>query len=273
MVSAPEAFQVRVLEPTTELTEYLSEMCYAFTHERPGPSDELVRRARDAVVGWLLTVPDGSRRSARLGAPAKALLRAVSNATDPVDLLIRDIPAAFGLQRISLRLVQRVEQARIQIDALRDAYAEEAVDVISECFARYGGGAAVGAIKAWAGCFAVDELDRNSTLRIVDRSVVRKALETSNGRFSEKSLANSLSSILLQRSLDKWDDRTAAQFRTVLREARERVEAAALETPRPAAALRPIIEAKLAELNNMLAKIEHPADNDPAGIRVAGGAR
>jgi uridine kinase len=85
-------------------------------------------------------------------------------------------------------------------------------------------------IKAWANCFSAEALVGNSALRLVDLAVLRKAMETSNGRFSDKSLANSLSSILLQRSLDKWDDRTSDQFRTALREARDRVEAAALDT-------------------------------------------
>lgn len=271
MVSAPEAYCVRVLNLTPELAEYLSETCYLFAHERPGEGDELVRKAHEAVMGWLLTVTDGARRSNRLGQPAKALLRAVGNGSDPISLLTVDIPAAFGTSELGGRLVERVEHARHQIDRLRDVYADEAVEVIRRCFERYAAGAAaVDAIKTWAGCFSLAELDRSSALRIVDRSVVRKALETANGRFSEKSLANSLSSILLQRSLDKWDDRTASQFRTALREARDRVEGAALDTDVPGPALRPIIEAKVADLRNMLAKIEGLAECEPGDIKFAG---
>ncbi|WP_296614620.1 hypothetical protein [Sphingomonas sp.] len=276
MVSASDAYCVRVLKITTELTEYLSEICYAFRHERPAAGDELVRAAYDAAQGWLLTVTDGARRSNRLGQHAKALLRAVGNANDPIELLIHDIPGAFGMSGPTVRLVERVEQARHQIDRLRDDYADEAVEVIRSSFERYApdSAVAVDAIKGWAGCFDMEDLDRASALRIVDRSVVRKALETANGRFSEKSLANALSSILLQRSLDKWDDRTAPQFRTALREARERVEAASLDTDTPRAALRPIIEAKVADLRQMLAKIDGgediAADED---MKIVGGAR
>ena len=103
--------------------------------------------------------------------------------------------------------------------------------------------------------------------------MLRKAVETANGRFSEKSLANALSSILLQRSLDKWDDRTTAAFRSALREARDRIEAAALSTDYPAAALRPIVEAKLAELSEMLIKIGEAESIDIDAVRVAGGNR
>lgn len=262
MISAPEAYQVRVLEPTRRLTDYLSEICYAFAHDRPEPTDELIRKAHDAILSWLPTVPDGTRRSSRLDQNAKALLRAVGNSTDPIDLLVEQFPMAFGMTEIGPELVAKVERARMKIDRLRDAFADEAVDVILSSFSRYdASNGAVGAIKAWASCLPVEEFDRRNSVRIVDRSVIRKALETTNGRFSEKSLANSLSSILLQRSLDKWDDRTAEQFRTALRETRERIEAAALDTENPDAALRPIIEARVAELNNMLARIGSLSDN------------
>lgn len=274
MVSAPDAYHVRVLEPTPELTGYLAEICLAFAHERPGPEDELVRSAHDAIAGWLLTVPDGSRRSTRLGQSARALLRTVANARDPIDLLIEGIPAAFGLKRFGPRLVERVVQARLEIDHLRDSYADEAVQVIADCFARHGSRSeAVDAIKGWASCFSLDDLDARANLRVVDRSVVRKATETANGRFSEKSLANALSSILLQRSLDKWDDRTAGQFRAALREARDRVEAAALDTDAPGPALRPIVQARLAELSEMLAKIEALDENAVGSAKLSGGSR
>lgn len=273
MVASPEGFGIRVLDLTPALADYLCEFTYAFTHERPGPHDELVRQAHDAVVGWLLTVPDGSRRSTRLQGRPRALLRAAGETHDPIDLIVEKIPNLFGDAPRDARLVAEIETARTAIDRLRDVYAEEAVAVIGASFARYGGeDGPVDAIKAWANCFSLEALDRNQSLRIVDRSVVSKALETENGRFSEKSLANTLSSILLQRSLDKWDDRTAAQFQTALREARDRVEAAALDTAEPSPVLRPILAAKLDELGRMLAKID-AAEEIERGGRVILGVR
>lgn len=274
MVAAPELFAVRVLDASEELATYLSEICYAFTHERPGLGDQLVRRTHEAMLGWLLTVPDGSKRSLRLAAPSKALLRAVGAATDPVELLMAELPRAFGFSRAHLSVVEALEKARIEIDHLRDEFAEDAVALVRECFARGQSEAeAVDIVKAWAGCFDLGEIERRGDLRILDLSVLRKAIETANGRFSEKSLANALSSILLQRSLDKWDDRTAAGFRSALREARDRIEAAALATDYPAAALRPIVEAKLAELSDMLIKINEAEADDVDSVRVAGGKR
>jgi hypothetical protein len=274
MVSAPEPYQVRVLELTEELRAYLAELCYIFSHERPANDDELVRRAFDAMRAWLLTVPDGSKRSGRLSDGARTMLRLIGLMSDPIDLLLRQIPEAFRAEHTGPELLKEIDRARLEIDSLRDAYADDAVLVIRESFERYASSpGAVDAIKAWAGCFSPEALVGSSALRLVDLSVLRKATETSNGRFSDKSLANSLSSILLQRSLDKWDDRTADQFRTALREARDRIESAALETRHPEPKLRPIILAKLSKLNKMLAKVDAVTDKESGSFRVSGGAR
>lgn len=274
MVTNPEGFCVQVLDPTPDLIEYLSEIAYVFAHERPTTGDELVRFAHDALTRWLLTVPDGSRRSQKLGTHARGLLRNVGSSSDPVQLLLKDLPTALGAKGPSPSLIGKLEAARNEIDCLRDQFAQDAVEVIAESFrSAYLGVDPLEAVTAWADCFDAGSLDRRDDLRIVDRAVLRKAVEAVNGRFSPKSLANALSSILLQRSLDKWDDRTAAQFRSALREARERIEAAALDTETPTAALRPIVRARVEELTRMLVKIDETEDSRVRGLQVAGGKR
>lgn len=257
MVSEPEGYEVRVLPLTPGLEEYLAEVAYVFVHERPAPTDELVRFAYDAVTRWLLTVPDGSKRSQKMGTYAKGLLRAVNTVSDPVDFLLFALPKVFGLDHASSEMIEKLEHVRNEVDRLRDEFAQDAVRLVADSFQT--GMDEVDPLQAvtrWAACFDTDALDRRDDLSIVDRAVLRKAVEAVNGRFSPKSLANALSSILLQRSLDKWDDRTASQFRSALRDARSRIESAALDTDAPAAALRPIIRAKLMELTKILVKID-----------------
>lgn len=270
MVASPEGYTVEVLDATAEVKDYLGEIAYVFAHEHPPADGERVRFAYDALTSWLLTVPDGSRRSQKLSAEARALLRLLGASSDPVDLLFTAIPAAMGHAKDPLASIAALERTRNEIDHLRDEFAQEAVVVIADSFSTDPGTTdPLAAITAWANCFDSAALDRRSDLRIVDKAVLRKSLEAINGRFSPKSLANSLSSILLQRSLDKWDDRTAAQFRFALRDARERIESAALDTDRPDPALRPVVEARLKELTAMLGKID--AASKGPDLKIAGG--
>jgi len=198
----------------------------------------------------------------------------VGNSSDPVQLLLTDLPLALGGKGPSPSLIGKLEAARNEVDHLRDQFAQDAVDIIGESFrSSYLGADPLDAVTAWASCFDAASIDRRDDLRIVDRAVLRKAVEAVNGRFSPKSLANALSSILLQRSLDKWDDRTAAQFRSALRDARERIESAALDTEAPTAALRPIVQARVEELTRMLVKIDETEDGRVRGLQAAGRKR
>jgi hypothetical protein len=270
MVANPEGYTVQVLDATSELKEYLSEIAYVFAHEHPAPADEMVRFAYDAINRWLLTVPDGSRRSQKLSVRGKSLLRAFGAMGDPVQLLFTALPEAMGENKPLLGHIAELERARNDVDHMRDEFALEAVEVIRGSF-RSGVRTAdpLAAVTAWANCFDLAAVEKRSDLRIIDKAVLRKSIEAINGRFSPKSLANNLSSILLQRSLDKWDDRTAAEFRFALRDARERIESAALDTENPDESLRPIIETRLAELAAMLQRLDQA--HDEPDLRVARG--
>ncbi|WP_213981044.1 hypothetical protein [Sphingomonas sp. dw_22] len=272
LIMNPDAVTVRVQAADLKTINYLRELSYAFTHEQPGAEDELIRAAHDAVAQWRAGVPEGSRRTQKLDAPAKALLRAIDAGGDPVDLLFTRIPAAFGSDKADTSIIPMIELARKSVDGLSEQYATEAMAVLTEAFRVDGSDRdLLSAVRGWAACFDHREMDQRGDLRISDKAVLRKAVETANERFSPKSFAGAMSSILLQRGLDKWDDRTALQFRAALREVRERLETAAIDTTRPRSELRPIIEARLADLANLLAQIDDlPAHSGP-GIRKNGG--
>lgn len=264
MVMHPEGLTLQVVDGDLRLSEYLRELCYAFQHEYPAANDELIRRTYDAIDAWRRTAPDAARRTQKLDETARRLLVAVTATPDPLELLLRTIPKVFGLDAPDLALVPKVEQARKAIDELRDIFTEEAVVRVNEAFRLRPDqtGDLLEAVRGWAGCFDVASMTRRDDLKISDKAVLARAVETANGRFSPKSFAGALSSILLKIGLDKWDDRSAAEFRTALREARERIEVAAIHGERLTPALRPIITARMAELEARLAELDKQATND-----------
>jgi hypothetical protein len=258
MVMSPHEVTVQVMDADIRLCTYLRELCYAFQHDHPGPNDELVRRAFDAIQGWRLTIPDGARRTQKLGDEAKRLLQAVSSIHDPAELLFRALPRVFAVESPDLAVIPKIESARKAIDELRDMYAEEAVATVNEAFRLQPGGSGdlLDAVRGWSHCFDLASMSSREDLRISDKAVLARAVETANGRFSPKSFAGALSSILLKVGLDKWDDRSAGEFRTALRETRERIEVAAISGETLNATLRPIITARISELENRLAELD-----------------
>ena len=86
-------------------------------------------------------------------------------------------------------------------------------------------------------------------------------------RAQAESLARAVSSILLQRGIDRWEDGTASQMRKVLRECRARIEDAALSDPEPGGDLEEVINARIETLQAQLRKIRENA----APVRLAAG--
>lgn len=272
MVMNPGPFSVSVEEFKLPLTHYLRELCYAFSHEHPGPDDELVRRAWDAIQRWRLAVPDSARRTHKLGDEAKKLL-AATGARDPLKLMLEEIPRAFGASGPDHQIIQGVERARKAIDELKDLFAEEAVSEVRTAFrfAAHQADDLLEAVSRWANCFDHLALEQGNELRITDKAVLSKAVETANGRFSPKSFASALSSILLKCGLEKWDDRSAGEFRRALREARERIEQAAIQSEVLRPALRPILTARLQALQAQLDSLDAQSAAADATKTIGGG--
>lgn len=263
MVMYPAGFTVQVLADDPRRDHYLREICDVFAHERPGEEEELVRRAYDAIQRWLMDVPESARRVDRLGTDAKTLLRLLSSATDPVALFLKDIPRLFATDAFEPALIGKLEAARKTVDGLEELFAHDAIAVIIETFRATNSAESdiINVVRAWSECFDLSELEQRQDLKISDRAVLAKAIETVNGRFSARSFAGSLSLILLKIGLEKWDDRSPAQFRTALREARERIETAAISTEAPRPRVRPILEARIAELKRQLAQLDAQGDD------------
>lgn len=131
LVTASDAIAVRVEQPELKLINYLRELSYAFSHEHPNADDELFRTAFDAIARWRMGVPDGSKRTQKLDAPAKALLRAIDGSKDPVDLLLTSIPGAFSAKGPDGAIIGTLERARKKIDGLADEFAEEAMQTVA----------------------------------------------------------------------------------------------------------------------------------------------
>ena len=111
-------------------------------------------------------------------------------------------------------------------------------------------------IKGWVSCLDVDELMKRNDLKMTDKGMLRMARETLNGRQSPEMLARAMSSVLLQRGIEKWQDDTKEQLRKELRECRLRIESAALDVSDPPEALAPIIEIRIRHLQEQLARIK-----------------
>jgi hypothetical protein len=269
MFTDPGRHEVQVHDADDATLLYLYELADVFAHAKPSADIEALRFARDAFARWRAALPDGARRSRRLSPGAQSLLRVAAEASDPADLFLLALPELFSRGRRDLdAVVAAVAAARREIDGLVEGYIDEAVVVLGQAF-RIGNGNAIEGLQAWVGCLDVDLLLARDDLRLTDKAILRTARDTANGRYTPASLARAISSILLQRGIEQWQDSTTGQFAMLLRECRARIEDAALAADVPSPRLAPVIRERIASLQATLARFEGSAERRAA----AGGKR
>ncbi|QEL21919.1 hypothetical protein FQV39_04485 [Bosea sp. F3-2] len=259
MFVEPERHMVEVHTDDPIVLDYLAEVSDIFLHKRPGPHDEMVRFARDALRAWRSSIADGATRSKRMTDDARQFLRAFNEATDPATFLVDTLPNRLGdfskgAKRYSNTL-RALEKARNVIDGLVDGYLRDAVEVLADILRVGAAGDVVDGIRDWISCLDVADLMRRDDLKMTDKAILRTARDTLGGRYSPETLARTVSSVLLQRGIEKWQDDTGDQLRKELRECKLRIEAAAMDVDHPPAALAPVIEARIRHLQGQLARI------------------
>jgi hypothetical protein len=269
MFTEPERHDVQVHEADETTLLYLYELADVFAHAKPAEEVEALRFAYDAFARWRAALPDGARRSRRLSPAAQSLLRAAAEAIDPADLFLRTLPKLFGRDRLDLdAMVAAVSSARGEIDGLVEGYLDEAVRVLGEAF-RIRNGNAVESLHSWVDCLDVDSLLVRDDLRLTDKAILRTARDTANGRYTPASLARAVSSILLQRGVEQWQDGTSGQYAMLLRECRTRIEDVALAADASSPRLAPVIRERIACLEEILVRVEGGKETR----RAAGGNR
>jgi hypothetical protein len=257
MFAEPERHTIEMHDRSEGTVLYLSELAYVLAHERPAADEEVLRFAFDAFARWQATLPEGARQSMRLSVDTRRFLREIIHEQDPGRLFLTILPAMFGENGGLDGVVEAVERIRNEIDSVLVGYLDEAVGAIGSTFRIGNAEDAVSSLQAWVSCFDVDALIRREDLRMTDRAILRTARDTSNGRYTPQSLARTVSSILLQRGFEQWQDSTASQFAMLVRECRARIEDAALASERPDGRLAPIVKNRIAELEGMLARMVH----------------
>ena len=258
MFIEPERHTVTVYEASEATVAYLQEIAYVFAHVKPRADQELVRFAYDALAQWMASAPDAGRRTQRLSKAAQQLMKLVHGSADPAELILSELPAAFGRGgngQAYEKTVGTIQRVRDEIDSLVEGFMEDANEIIATTLAVEAEGDPVVGVQSWIRCLDVDGLLARTDLRITDKAVLRTARDTLNGRYSPQSLSRALSSILLQRGIDHWQDTTVDQFRRLLRECRQRIEDTALAADEPHEGMAPLVRARIATLEGMLKRM------------------
>lgn len=268
LCAEPTRYSLEVLKLDEERAAYLRDIVEQFGGT-PQLQGDLIRQCYDAIEAWKVQLPDSALRTTKVSAQAREFQKALRQANDPADLLLKRFPKLVGHKKAGRETAAEVAPLRQEIEGIIEGFTAAAIDVIRDnlCISPDAEGGALERAKAWADCFPDDAVPRRA-LDQTARAVLVRAREATSGRYTEASFARALSAILLQKGLDKWDDRTANVFADQLREAVERIENAALKAETPSRAMVPLLEGRLSRLYGMLEAVLGPEEAN-ATVRKA----
>jgi hypothetical protein len=263
----PDATEFEVYSGAPQVLRYLDDFTNLFIYEKPGDMDEKVMVAAMALDKWISTLSDGARRSRRMSDEARTMLRLVQAADDPAELIMETLPKSLapkdkGYAAGLTYVLDALKRCRDSVDSLVEGYLREAVEVVGEVLRLDGHrGDMMSGIRSWVACFDVEGLAKRQDLTITDATVLRTAAQAADGRYSAEGLARVVSQIMTKRGIDKWQDDTKEHFRKALREAKARIEAAALDVENPSESMAPVIESRIKYLEAQLLRIRRPSKN------------
>ena len=241
--SAPEKFTVDVLEVDTVLLRYLRGLIEQFDGRRPVMDGDLIRQFYDSLEFWKAQLPGQAMRTRCVSEEARRFQRVLRKETDPAVLALREFPKLAGVRKPDGSTLEFIAKLRCEIESIVEGYAKKAISVAREVFdiANEGERNVLECAKAWSMCFG-EETVALSELDNACRAVLDRARGATEGRYTESSFVLALSSILLGKGFDKWDDASPREFAEQLRETVAKLERTALESEKPSELLLPLLD-------------------------------
>lgn len=228
--SSPEKFVVDVLEVNRDLSLYLEKLIELFDGRRPVAGGDLIRQFHDALEFWKAQLPEQALRTGYVSDGARSFQAILRKSEDPAVIALEEFPRladADGPDSGTLKLVTKLV---CEIEGIVEGYAAKAISVTSEIFGagRGEGPSLLEQARNWAMCF--DEETMNlSEIDTTSRAVLVRAREATEDRYTEASFVRALSSILLGKGFDKWDDSSPREFADGIRETVAKLERISLE--------------------------------------------
>jgi len=257
----PQNYMLAVLDIDDTRVSYLRRLHQQFTSVKgyEAAENDLIRLCFDAIESWKSQLPPAAISTRRLSERTARFRSALARTGDPLRLLFERIPDACEAPIEKPRtLFPRLRKCMDELSGVASIYAEHAASTVLHSVA-LGGGAGSDSVRAaaarWAGCFSgkfVESLTDGITKGLLARMQMPYD--------SDELLLDSLSSLLVGKSLSRWDDSTVAVFDREFQNIVRRVEDIALSSDgihgeTASEGISQLVQGRMAELFERLARL------------------
>lgn len=227
----PQQYRLAVLDIDTSRTKYLRRLHKQFTSVRgyEAAESDLIRLCYDAIESWKAQLPPAAMSSRRISGRTAKFRAVISRTADPLQLLFEKLPTACDSSIAKPdTLFKRLRQCMNELSEVASMYAEHAAATVRHNIALGGSTddeSVRGAAKQWASCFDggfVETLSDGMAKGLLSRMQIPYE--------SDEILLDSLSSLLVGKSLSRWDDSTVAVFDREFQNIVRRIEDVALSS-------------------------------------------
>jgi len=225
----PEDFVLDVVALSDDEEEYLQAILALFAAWSPadGSGDDLVRRTFDGVRGWWNALPVAARTSTSLTKHTRKF-RLVISEPDPVAVLLRELPKAFGGRNRDLNVTLETVTACVKdLESVHARFVVQASTALRNALQARGLSTSASVREsgqAWANFFPKGF--SLQSLSPIARSVL---LQLRRDHETDDTLLNALALLVTGHAFKDWTDAIVPEFERRLRTALEDIEHVALE--------------------------------------------
>ena len=222
----PSDFELRVLPMTDEIATYLRRIRASFDRtDRQTSETDLIRVAFDSVHRWLSELPPAALSTRRVSRQASKLRSLLSRISDPVELFLKRLPTEFEITDLSNeRQLATLREAIHEIESVVILYYDFAESALRETLELRSEAAITTDVKAWTRLVPAQAVTKMT-------NALARALYTrlTMPYDSAHRLIDSVASLLIDKTVNRWDDSTLAAFDIALRSAVRQIEEFALQ--------------------------------------------
>jgi len=224
-----ESHELLVLDLDDIKRAYLEAFYTCFsTKAEPAISDsDLIRVCFDTLEIWKAQLPTAALSTKRLTEQSRRFQAALRASNDPVRLLFERIPSALGCSMEDLdRLTDTLARCRDDLMDVVKIYRDSATTALNQTLGLGHEDASNGVREVagqWARCFP-DAFVSNLTDGVAKGLLSRMRMAYK----SDHMLLESLSSLLVGKSMNRWNDVTVSEFEQKVHDVVRRIEEAAL---------------------------------------------
>ena len=230
IANAPEVFEAEVLDLGKQQLVVLEAMIAEFAAAPDQVETDLIRAFHDALMSWRRDLPSAALTTQTLEPEAsrfQILIRSSGN--DPVNFLMRGLPALAGGEPLSHVSLEFLNKARMQLESVAERYVAEAIKIARRAFSLgYGDERSdlVSTASRWMEDIPSGIL-KDPSLDSVSKGIVKRVQTSASRCETDVSLVRALSMMLMGSDFRDWDDATTRRFAREMRSRVREIEDAA----------------------------------------------